>query len=606
MKEKKIKEIGISIQLITALLYKTRKKAGIWGWIRFLIFAAGTISLFLSFYASDSEWAIITAAVFIPLFVAASIIQARLLNTAARQNKWIEIKKSHIARASLDWENIPASKLLNGNSASPLEADLDITGNRSLHQLIDYSKTLEGSSLLREYFTARPAEPEIIIKKQNIIKELQNLSHFREKYLLESALSSGKTINTAQLKEWLIKSDKSKEIKQALLYLFPLCIINIISVFLSVTILSFALWGVTAMLYTSAYFLSMGRIRGTANGAEEVKENLSKIIGMISYIENYNFKGHKNLTELASPLKDKNAGPTKELNRINGYISWLSLRGNPLFWIAFIILFPFDYYLAYKIEMLKKGVSGNIDKWIKTWNEFEAYVSLAEFSILNPEYCFPQIIKNDENGISINAVRIGHPLINAGQKVCNDYSIDGTGNISLITGSNMSGKSTFLRTLGINMCLAYAGAPVNADKFSISITRLFTCIKVSDSVIDGISYFYAEVKRLKALLDETASENKIPVFFLIDEIFKGTNNIERLKGSSALIKNLAGKNGAGLITTHDLDLIKLSDSIKSISNYHFKEEIKESRMLFDYKLSFGPCPTTNALVIMKMNGLPVE
>ncbi len=135
--------------------------------------------------------------------------------------------------------------------------------------------------------------------------------------------------------------------------------------------------------------------------------------------------------------------------------------------------------------------------------------------------------------------------------------------------------------------------------------RLFTCIKVSDSVIDGISYFYAEVKRLKALLDEI-EESEYPVLFLIDEIFRGTNNIERLKGSSAFIKKLAQTNAIGAVATHDLELVKLSEEISRVRNYHFREEIKEGKMIFDYRLNNGPCPTTNALKIMKLEGLPVN
>jgi DNA mismatch repair ATPase MutS len=169
----------------------------------------------------------------------------------------------------------------------------------------------------------------------------------------------------------------------------------------------------------------------------------------------------------------------------------------------------------------------------------------------------------------------------------------------------MSGKSTFIRTLGVNLSLAYAGSVVNAESLNVSLFRLYTCIKVSDSVIDGISYFYAEVKRLKKLLDEIETSG-FPVFFLIDEIFRGTNNVERLKGSSAFIKKLAETNAVGVLATHDLELVKLADVISKVKNYHFKEEIKNNKMFFDYMLNEGPCPTTNALKIMKLEGLPIE
>jgi DNA mismatch repair ATPase MutS len=179
------------------------------------------------------------------------------------------------------------------------------------------------------------------------------------------------------------------------------------------------------------------------------------------------------------------------------------------------------------------------------------------------------------------------------------------GEIAIVTGSNMSGKSTFLRSLGINVMLAYSGGPVNAEFFELPLLRTFTCIKVSDSVVDGISYFYAEVKRLKLLLDELAKEDERPVLFFIDEIFKGTNNIERLVGSRSFIKAISGRNGLGCISTHDLELVKLADEIKTITNYHFREEVKDGKMHFDYILRNGPCPTTNALRIMESEGLPI-
>jgi len=192
------------------------------------------------------------------------------------------------------------------------------------------------------------------------------------------------------------------------------------------------------------------------------------------------------------------------------------------------------------------------------------------------------------------------------QKVVNDFSIHKRGEIDIITGSNMSGKSTFLRTLGINLCLAYAGGPVNASLFQTSLFRIFTCIRINDSVTEGYSYFYAEVKRLRKLLTEVESDNNMPLFFLIDEIFKGTNNRERRIGSESYISALVGKKCIGLISTHDLELVTLEEILPDIRNYHFKEDVLDGQMVFDYKLREGPCPTTNALKIMQMEGLPID
>jgi DNA mismatch repair ATPase MutS len=197
-------------------------------------------------------------------------------------------------------------------------------------------------------------------------------------------------------------------------------------------------------------------------------------------------------------------------------------------------------------------------------------------------------------------------LIPDDQKICNDFSLEELGEVVLITGSNMSGKSTFLRTIGINLSLAYAGAPVNAEKFDTRLFRLFSVIQVTDSLADGISYFYAEVRRLKALIDALEKDSDIPLFFLIDEIFRGTNNRERQIGSRAYVSMLVGGHGTGLISTHDLELVSIADQVPNVANYHFQEQIAKGKMLFDYRLRPGPSKTTNAVQIMQMEGLPIE
>jgi DNA mismatch repair ATPase MutS len=163
-----------------------------------------------------------------------------------------------------------------------------------------------------------------------------------------------------------------------------------------------------------------------------------------------------------------------------------------------------------------------------------------------------------------------------------------------------------LKTVGVNLALMNAGGPVNAHSFSARAFRLFACIGVSDSVTDGISYFYAEVKRLKALLAELEREHPLPLLFCIDEIFRGTNNRERLIGSRAFVSALAAKHGVGFIATHDLELAKLAEQSRLVRNYHFRDHFDAGRMVFDYALRPGPCPTTNALKIMQLEGLPVR
>jgi DNA mismatch repair ATPase MutS len=248
--------------------------------------------------------------------------------------------------------------------------------------------------------------------------------------------------------------------------------------------------------------------------------------------------------------------------------------------------------------------------WLDAFHELEALISLGEFAALNPGYTFPTI-KLFEEKTQIHPVfmarSLGHPLLSPAQKVCNDLQIEALGELILITGSNMSGKSTFIRTVGINLCLAYAGGPVNALEMQTIPFRLYTCIRVNDSLVDGFSYFYAEVKRLKGLLDALKTDQSdMPLLYLIDEIFRGTNNRERLIGSRAYVKALIGAAGVGLIATHDLELATLSDHQPQVHNAHFRDEVSAGRLTFDYLLRSGPTPSTNALKIMANEGLPVD
>jgi len=252
---------------------------------------------------------------------------------------------------------------------------------------------------------------------------------------------------------------------------------------------------------------------------------------------------------------------------------------------------------------LKAELAQLLPSWLDAWYELEALNSLANFAYLNPEYTFPKI--SSDRGY-VGARNLGHPLLIRDTKVCNDFELDQKGRIVILTGSNMAGKSTFLRTIGVNLSLAYAGSTVNADELETSLFRPFTCIKVSDSVQDGLSYFYAEVKRLQALLAAAQANDPLPVLFLIDEIFRGTNSRERLIGSRSYIRTLSETNAVGLVATHDLELIKLADTIEGVVNFHFREEVSHGRMVFDYRLRPGPCPTTNALTIMRLEGLPVD
>jgi DNA mismatch repair ATPase MutS len=325
-------------------------------------------------------------------------------------------------------------------------------------------------------------------------------------------------------------------------------------------------------------------------------------------MERFKFRSGSNLAKLISPLQNSERLPTSYLRKA----LWLSIAAsaqkNEVIRLLFNVLFPWDLFFAYRLAIYKESLRERLPIWLGTVNSFEALCSLATFRAINAHVTFPNVIQHDPDDplrSSFVGKNIGHPLLPVKSRVTNDFTIEGVGEIALVTGSNMSGKSTFLRTVGVNISLAQAGGPVDAESLTLTPSRLFTCINVSDSVNDGISYFYAEVKRLKRLLDQINSDGP-PVLFLVDEIFRGTNNRERFTGSRALLLSLAQLSAVGLVSTHDLDLVDLENAEgASIANYHFREHIEGGKMVFDYELRPGPCPTTNALAIMELEGLPI-
>ncbi len=369
-----------------------------------------------------------------------------------------------------------------------------------------------------------------------------------------------------------------------------------------------AFWGVSFTIYAGIYLFRYRGIRHLFDEAYHLEKALKGFRAVAVFLETYRYGPHRRLAALCAPFRDAEQRPSRHLKRVARIAAAASSQKSEIWLIVLNALGPWDLYFAYRLDRFKETLRAHLPAWLKTWYDLEALNALATFADLNPGYTFPEVLDGTASGhdVIFEADALGHPLLYEAQKVCNDFALGRLGDVTLITGSNMSGKSTFLRTLGINLCLAYAGAPLDAARCRTLPFRLFTSINVSDSIGDGISHFYAEVRRLKRLLTALDEASSAPLFFLIDEIFRGTNNRERLLGSRAYVRALAGRRAAGLISTHDLELTHLADTIAGVRKAHFREEVTDGRLIFDYRLRPGPCPTTNALKIMQMEGLPVE
>ena len=611
-KQERLSLFEDSIRRIQKRLDIFDKRSNFYSWVRVGIFFAGVLVSVLAWFLVGWWLALVGAVITLALFAIAAYFQRQIDRSITRHKIWLQIQFAQIARIKLDWGSIPVVAPSEPQADHPFETDLDITGKHSLLRLLNTATSLEGSQRLQAWLLNTVPDLQTIYKRQSLIQELAPMTIFRNRLLLKSLLASKKVAEQwegKKLLNWLDTHTSTPSLLPLLFASLALSVLTILLFMLNMFALIPQYWVITLLIAIIFLFVTKDKRGDLFEDVYFLRDDFDQLGGIFEYLETYSYGEHTHLKDLCKPFfASGEQRPSILLQKIARVATAATLQKNMLLWIVLNVLIPWDFYFAYRFNQYKSQVAANLPVWLDVWFELEALNSLANFAYLNPNYVLPEVLSDDDLGHHkpFQATALGHPLIPEDKKVTNDFAIDKLGEIDLITGSNMSGKSTFLRTLGVNLCLAFAGGPVNAGSLRTSLFRLYTCIKISDSVTDIYSYFYAEVRRLKALLAAVEEHNPLPLFFLIDEIFKGTNNRERRLGSEAYISALAGKNSLGIITTHDLDLVKLADKLPELKNYHFKEEVIDGRMVFDYLLRPGPSPTTNALKIMQMEGLPVE
>lgn len=531
----------------------------------------------------------------------------RIERSLKKHQIWHEMKVSQRARILLDWSQIPAAPEFASTVNHPFEIDLNMTGPHSLQHLLDISITRSGSHRLRDWLLETQPQLDTILLRQTLVRELVPLSGFREKLILNFRLGSEERLDSEILLNWLRETQSNQSLKWILPVTALLAGVNVVLIGLSIARQWPAYWFISLLLYGLIYFTNWRLWGNLLDDAILLDREFEKSMRIFKFLEKYRYGQATNLAGLCQPFRNPASAPSKQLRHLKLIFVAIGLRSNIVLGTFLNIFTPWDFYWAGVLNRFRNKIARVFPAWLETIFELEALNSLAHFASLNPEYTFPALQEtiSDPAQNLLETRNCGHPLIPGAQKISNDFSLHREGEIALITGSNMAGKSTFLRTVGINLALAFAGAPVSADYFSTAMFRIFSCIQINDSLQNGVSQFYAEVKRLKALLDWLETPHARPVFFLIDEIYKGTNNRERLIGSRALLKRLIHRNGLGAISTHDLELTVFANQFSQVLNYHFREEVAGGKMVFDYRLRPGPCPTTNALKIMQMEGLPV-
>jgi len=484
----------------------------------------------------------------------------------------------------------------------PYCSDLDFFGERSVFHYLNRTATGMGSRGLAAWLKNLPSDEDSaqIVERQKAVIELSENIDLRQNVqahgkIVEDSLERLDAI-TDLIKEPVFILPKKRLI--LFFHLMPFITFGFIGLIIAGLPWPFIFLPLAAQILVNRRTRkNLIRIYLMATKNTRILRNYAEII---SEIEKADYSCEI-LRKIRGSLHKDDKPASSYIRKLSSLVEYLELRRNPFFHPIFNTLFFWDLHWTYRLEKWKAKIAPHVPDWFDSIGQFEALSSLANLSFNHPAWVMPELASTD---FTFRAKNLGHLLIPDDQRVGNDVEMEGKGKIWVITGPNMSGKSTLLKTVGVNMVLALAGAPVCADKCVLSPIKLFTNLKVSDSLDKNLSLFYAELQRLKMVIDGVAEHGK--VFFLLDEMLKGTNELDRQAGAIALLKQLAASETNGFVATHDLELTKLEEDFpEKITNYHFDGYIEGDKLLFDYKLISGKCKSFNALILMRKMGIDV-
>lgn len=518
------------------------------------------------------------------------------------QTKLIVMNKS-FDRDSNSWSKFDETGAAFLQEDSYLERNLDIFGNNSLYQYLCVANTPEGKRKLASFFTEDKPDIDTIKSRQKAVQDLLEKEEFDLEFQILSTLIDKKNGKTGKTdKNWFDSFLEFLDMKESLVndfislgsFLSPIMLL--VSIYLNVTgVINIQLpIALLAFQTVNAYYVSY-KNRKITKCIFHFCSGIENYLKIIKKIEQTQFTS-KYLKEIQKKLGE-DGKLTKGISKLHGLNDALTVQANPYVHIILQIFLMYDIHCIHFLEKWKKEYGSRMHDLFQVIGEIEALLSLATIG-RHREVNFPVFVEGEQN--ILEGQELTHPLIEKEKAIANSFYVKN--GIEMITGSNMSGKTTFMRTVGVNTILAYAGAPVCAKSIKLSVMKIFTSMRVMDDVSKGISSFYGEVLRIKEMIDY--SKKATPMLVLVDEIFKGTNSADRIVGAKEIIKGLNKNHIIALITTHDFELCKLIEDNEVVGhNYHFEEYYESDKIYFDYKLKEGKCRTTNAKYILEMAGL---
>lgn len=580
------------------------------GYIRLAIFAAALVTAFLAFdQGLLSGWWLLCPAVAV-IWLGDRLRNVEDARTHAR--RCVAFYQRAIERIEGRWTGTGETGLQFLDEHHLYAQDLDIFGDGSLFQLLSGARTSIGEQTLAAWLL-EPAAPETIGARQAAVAELAAKLDLREDIaVLSEDIRKGD--DPLRLATWgeadpVLEPSPFRFVAGVLSLCGFLAIFAFLAYFFAQiglldlpprTVLYLQMYAIVTALLLGAVFIHFRkRTEAVVQALHEAVHEVSLLAGVLRKLEGERFDAPR-LAQLRADLDVEGKPPSHRLARLSVLQDLEESRHNPMMG-GFSLLVLWDLHLAYAIEDWRRSSGPALRRWLTAVGEIEALSSLAGYRYERPNDIFPEFVDGPP---AVEGEALGHPLLGGQQVVTNDLRIGGEPQVLIVSGSNMSGKSTMLRTVGINTVLAQAGAPVYAKSLRLSPLAIGASIRIVDSLQEGTSRFYAEIKRLRQIMD--ATNGPLPVLFLIDEFLHGTNSHDRRIGAEAIVSGLVDRGAIGLVTTHDLALAHIGDTLAPRgANVHFQDHLEDGRMRFDYKMQPGIVQKSNAIELMRSVGLDV-
>ncbi len=582
------------LQKYSAELKLVSKKLRRFAWFRFITFLLIFAPVFIFAVKSWITLLISGAAVVLFFFLIKKNVQLD-----KRKRKYIELKK--LAEDELLALKHTFSHFKNGKEFLDTDHffsyDLDLFGEGSLFQFLNRTSTINGRQQLANWLIRPSIKKEEIEKRQQAIEELALIPNWRLYFLANGRLFEETEAMSREMKAWSemeLTLNRAPAVK-LLIWLLP--VITVVSAIPAILGISNLFLTITVLLQWFLMYFFWKRITQYFGYFGRKSELLAKYMQLLQFIEERDFKAEY-LIELQKRVR-KPESASKTFKQLKSLVKELEYRQNILVGFFLNSFFLWDIRCVYKLWNWHKRNHKKLADWLNVVAEIDALISLANFSNNQPDYVYPKI---HDGGFTFQAKQLGHPLLKADKRICNDLEINGWSKVIIVTGANMAGKSTFLRTVGVNLILGRLGAPVCATEMTLTPISIYTNMRTTDSLLKDESYFFAELKRIKAVLDRLQKGERI--FVILDEMLKGTNSVDKLNGSKKLIRKLVEFKSVSLIATHDLKLAELENEFpQRVFNKCFEIKIENDELVFDYLLSDGVTKTMNATFLMKKMGI---